>query len=296
MEWRIPRIQALKQQPRHEEAQNILERIESYVLPIMAKRKYKVRQLLEFFPKDTNLLGMNVNHGWKIYVRLRPAARPSTFFPFEELLGTMLHELVHMEIGPHNTAFYKLLDELKSEMELLMAQGLTGGNAKRLQARLTSYVGITGSQFIDAGIGHSLGGTRALHGSSVRLAGDAAIARMRHHALVGANGTCRLGGDATATADALTPAMLRQRALEAAERRRRDQLVCGTLETPPVGIGEAAAEAFDAWACGQCTYLNDARQPTCVMCGGGSKKRKRSYTIDLTASPPRSRPAVIDLT
>ena len=32
--------------------------------------------------------------------------------PFESLLGTMLHELAHMEVGPHNADFYRLLGEL----------------------------------------------------------------------------------------------------------------------------------------------------------------------------------------
>lgn len=35
----------------------------------------------------------------------------------------MLHELVHMEIGPHNAQFYKMLDELRDECEKLMREG-----------------------------------------------------------------------------------------------------------------------------------------------------------------------------
>ena len=31
-----------------------------------------------------------------------------------QVLGTMLHELCHNEHGPHNAAFYKLLDEIKA--------------------------------------------------------------------------------------------------------------------------------------------------------------------------------------
>ncbi|EQC28135.1 hypothetical protein, variant [Saprolegnia diclina VS20] len=253
----------------------------------MTKRQYRVQQLLEFFPKNANLLGMNVNHGWKIYVRLRPAERPTSFLPFEHLLGTMLHELVHMKIGPHNAAFYKLLDELTSEMESLMAQGL---------------IGITGAQFQNAGQGHALGGANARN--VAKAAADAAIQRMRHQALVGANGSCRLGGDASATAASLTPAMLRQKALKAAERRRHDQLTCGTHDEPSRQIGEAAPEPYDGWSCDQCTFLNDERQSVCAMCGAGTKKRKRSMgaVVNLAASPPRpprqppGAPTVIDLT
>ena len=35
----------------------------------------------------------------------------------------MLHELTHMEIGPHNASFYKMLDELRDECEKLMREG-----------------------------------------------------------------------------------------------------------------------------------------------------------------------------
>lgn len=35
----------------------------------------------------------------------------------------MLHELVHMEIGPHSAKFYKMLDELRDECEKLMREG-----------------------------------------------------------------------------------------------------------------------------------------------------------------------------
>lgn len=38
---------------------------------------------------------------------VRPAGRTS-FFSYEHVLGTMLHELTHMEVGPHNKQFYKV--------------------------------------------------------------------------------------------------------------------------------------------------------------------------------------------
>lgn len=46
-----------------------------------------------------------------------------SFYPYEALLHTMLHELVHMEIGPHSAKFYKMLDELRDECEKLMRNG-----------------------------------------------------------------------------------------------------------------------------------------------------------------------------
>lgn len=48
----------------------------------------------------------------EIRVRLRPARADADFLPYESVLGTMLHEVAHNMVGPHNAAFYKLLDEL----------------------------------------------------------------------------------------------------------------------------------------------------------------------------------------
>ena len=48
----------------------------------------------------------------EICVRLRPAGAQSTFLPYECVLGTMLHEITHNIVSPHNGDFYKLLDEL----------------------------------------------------------------------------------------------------------------------------------------------------------------------------------------
>ena len=69
-------------------------------------------ELAEFFPKDPNLLGININHGQRICVRLRPARNEAAFLPYEHILGTLLHELTHIVHGPHQAPFYKLLDEI----------------------------------------------------------------------------------------------------------------------------------------------------------------------------------------
>lgn len=111
------------------QAHNLLNRAAEQVKPIMAKRNWVVPLLIEFYPDTPNLLGMNHNHGQKIEVRLRYANNENAFLPYEEILVTLLHELVHIEIGPHNAAFYKLMDELKAECEDLMARGITPPSA-----------------------------------------------------------------------------------------------------------------------------------------------------------------------
>ena len=46
-------------------------------------------------------------------LRLRRPNRDSDFYPFDEVLDTMLHELCHNAVSPHNASFYKLWDELR---------------------------------------------------------------------------------------------------------------------------------------------------------------------------------------
>ena len=117
---------ALKRQSRTDEAGFLLKRLSMHVAPMMVARKWRVIILKEFLPKDANLLGMNVNHGQRILIRrnftgtagfclllyllyhasppyyihfailVRPADALDSFYPYEFILGTMLHELVHM--------------------------------------------------------------------------------------------------------------------------------------------------------------------------------------------------------
>lgn len=43
--------------------------------------------------------GLNVNRGARIKVRLRQPGDKGSFLPYNSILGTLLHELVHNEIG-----------------------------------------------------------------------------------------------------------------------------------------------------------------------------------------------------
>lgn len=63
-------------------------------------------------PKNSSLLGLNIGAGKEVRIRLRKPGREGEFLPYESLLGTMLHELVHNDHGPHDAKFYKLLDEI----------------------------------------------------------------------------------------------------------------------------------------------------------------------------------------
>lgn len=51
--------------------------------------------------------------GVHIKLQLRKLNRDREFLPFREVLDTMLHELCHNDIAPHDAKFYKLWEELR---------------------------------------------------------------------------------------------------------------------------------------------------------------------------------------
>ncbi|KAK0906186.1 hypothetical protein LTS16_012168, partial [Friedmanniomyces endolithicus] len=107
-------------------ALKMLRQVASLVKPIMRKRGWTVQILAEFLPPEQNLLGLNVNKGYKICLRLRYQNNPDLFLPTEEVVDTMLHELSHNVWGAHDSNFHQLWDELRDEHEILVRKGYTG--------------------------------------------------------------------------------------------------------------------------------------------------------------------------
>jgi hypothetical protein len=85
--------------------------------PILAARRWRILELREFFPRSKQLLGLNVNRGQEVCVRLRDPRNRNLFLPFEAAMATLLHEMAHCKIGPHNEAFWGLYKELVEECE-----------------------------------------------------------------------------------------------------------------------------------------------------------------------------------
>ncbi|KAI0673725.1 WLM domain-containing protein [Trametes maxima] len=202
----------LKDRPHADKALPLLQRVASLVKPIMRKHGWVLPVLSEFFPESPNLLGMNVNAGQKILVRLRPAHSPDTFYDEEDILHTMLHELTHNVHGPHDDKFYKLLSELEEEYEALRRSGYSGegfhSNGRRLGANVSHNLPphIARQKAIDAAEkrrqiivvlsgGGKLGGTVRSNKSPRELAAGAAERRIRDEK------ACGLGAQAQAEAD-----------------------------------------------------------------------------------------------
>lgn len=60
-----------------------------------------------------------------LYFLIDATTSREQFLPFEHILGTLVHEMTHNKIGPHSAAFYQLMEELYTEVEKDMANGIT---------------------------------------------------------------------------------------------------------------------------------------------------------------------------
>lgn len=85
----------LSGQERGDAALLMLRKASSVVKPIMQKHGWRVKVLAEFLPPEQNLLGLNINKGYKICIRLRYHHSHDLFLPFEDVVDTLLHELCH---------------------------------------------------------------------------------------------------------------------------------------------------------------------------------------------------------
>lgn len=134
----IANITYLKRRPNAETAKDILHDINNSVALLMRENGLKVKTLSEFYPKQKNLYGLNVNHGLKIMLRLRQPLDDSRFLSREEIMNTMIHELTHNRVGPHNDKFKKQMSEWCGRQYVIETLGLTEnflGVGKRLGGR-----------------------------------------------------------------------------------------------------------------------------------------------------------------
>lgn len=118
----IDKIAALKKQPLKEDALDIMHELAKLVSPLMSRHNFHVGLFCEMFPKSQNLLGLNVNGGLKIMIRLRQHHNNLQFISKSELIGTVLHELTHNKYGAHNQLFYGFLDKITREFEEMMSR------------------------------------------------------------------------------------------------------------------------------------------------------------------------------
>ncbi|KAI5295630.1 hypothetical protein KEM52_000762, partial [Ascosphaera acerosa] len=115
-----------KSKPREAEALLMLRKVASLVKPVMRNRGWKIHRLCEFHAP--RLLGLNQHYGSniQIFLRLRHHGDHSQFLPLDQVTDTMLHELAHIVIGPHNAQFNALWNQLRDELTELVMKGYSG--------------------------------------------------------------------------------------------------------------------------------------------------------------------------
>ncbi|EER29406.1 hypothetical protein D8B26_008112 [Coccidioides posadasii str. Silveira] len=181
-----------KRKPKEAEALTTLRKVASLVKPIMRQRSWRVGTLCEFYPAQANLLGLNINHGEKICLRLRSPHDEKQFIPLEQIVDTMLHELCHIVHGPHNQEFHALWNQLRDEHEQLVRKGYTGEGflsaghrlgGKRVppdELRRQARAAAEKRRVLTAGSGQRLGGMPPSRGADMRkVIADAAERRKK---------------------------------------------------------------------------------------------------------------------
>lgn len=134
---RISQIGLLKKFEDKEYAESLLHEVAKMVAPIIHENNFRVGVLCEMYPKNPNLLGLNVNRGSKILIRLRYASNSRLFYSIGDIVGTFLHELTHNIYGPHNDKFYKFLDGLRKRFEEIQySSGSLIGNYVMVEEKL----------------------------------------------------------------------------------------------------------------------------------------------------------------
>ena len=251
---------ALVKMSRKDEAKQLLDRLASICGPVMGRRQWRVKCLKEFFPTNAGLLGMNVNRGASILIRLRPGHDKDSFLPWHEVLGTMVHELTHMAVGSHSAEFYKLMDQVHDEVD---KDAGTMGTEKK------SMMGATWMTE-----SHRLGGSKAAIGENSSKAASAAAEKRIKLSAGSASSGQRLGGS---DSKPLSASDRRNLSANAAEKRIRDDLCCDStlnydeydndeLYESVVVTSKSTVGNKNQWSCRNCSTLNGLSRDTCCDC------------------------------
>jgi hypothetical protein len=282
--YEIVKTVELSSMPNPALAKDLLERLRLATKVVVAKRKWRVPVLKEFYPKNGGLLGLNVNGGQSIMIRLREARDQFTFLPWHSLLGTLVHELTHNEIGAHSAEFYKMMETVYDEVEA--SSGSTGSlwGPKVPQAPKYNFDGPSaklGGGQLARKVGTSKEDVR-------KLAAEAALRRIE-------GGGNNAGGHVLGGSETSTVKSRKQLFLEAEERRRQDQDGCSVVKAPKglahatvaqetgSGVrrdasssssgskGRAAPTVDDKsdsqWLCQVCMEQNTSAVAVCAWCG-----------------------------
>ncbi|KAM3461688.1 hypothetical protein NHJ6243_004770 [Beauveria neobassiana] len=274
--------------PRADEALRMLQLIISAVLPIMRNHRWRVGKLAEFYPDEDDLLGLNVSAGREIFLRLRYHNDKARLARFDQVLDTMLHELCHNDIGPHNAAFHALWDKLRDEHMTLtlgdsisVSLGGSGFSSEAAAAERERDLVLPGRRGAVSGHGggHLHGGRRTVTLGGRR--GETEWAGRRRRVLEGCGAIglneaqlrniwegVRRNGFRTTAVEAIALALEDLRDEGRRPTRIRRLLIEDTAPTRNgSGSGSGRGRRDVEWACPVCTLLNSTSQLYCDVCG-----------------------------
>ena len=184
------RSETLPMLPERDKAESILRSLmdDPGVKACMKSRDWHVPVLAEMYPEgkvgvsDVCVMGLNVNKGEKILLRLRTDDLLG-FRKIASIRKVLYHELAHNSISPHDNSFFELMRVVErecTEMNWAKNGATTGGSGTAsLEAELAPELAQLRNGF--------LGGTNRLGGDSAgvsqilsaqTMAGSAAIMRL----------------------------------------------------------------------------------------------------------------------
>nr|GEZ63219.1 DNA-dependent metalloprotease WSS1-like [Tanacetum cinerariifolium] len=223
-------IKPLNNKVRQDEAKLILEKVAKQVQPIMRNRKWKVNLLSEFCPSNPALLGLNVNGGQEVKLRLRRQNN-------------------------------------EKECEELMAKGITGsGQGFDLRGkRLGGYsrqppLSLLRQKALSAAENRVQRGTLLPSGPK-RLGGDSSMREVLSPIQAAAMAAERRLHDDLWCSSQVEELPETSKASASQELSSREALPSKLASSH--GEGEPKA----SWECGVCTLLNEALALTCEACG-----------------------------
>ena len=303
--------------PTDKEGLELLTRVTEEVTPLVVAHGWRVGEVVELASSNPRLLGMNYGPGVRIHIRIR-SLRTGALFPHSAVMETMIHELAHQDIGPHNAAFYALMEKLKAELAALPAPTTPfSGRGRRLAAYGASSA------------------RRASPSARRAAAAAAAQARMKTRSLLGSAPRV-VGGRRSVPVSREEKRKLLARA---AERRGEDNVWCPAehtvrstppdliviasdsdsdpdLDSPLLSAGpctscpshnrgpveEVAEEEGDddddgmedvLWVCGRCTLINNGSSLVCAACedsglGSGPPPSSSALSVSSVSSAASS--------
>ncbi|KAG8952061.1 hypothetical protein FRC00_006957 [Tulasnella sp. 408] len=187
--YKFHKIQPLPHLPKPEAARAVLEKLaeDPAIKHVMRKHEFQVGLLTELAPHENpTLLGLNVNAGQSIKLRLRTDAYDG-MRTYKEIRRVLCHELTHNVFGDHDDNFKTLNSQLNREVEEFEAAVARG--SRSLGDRGDVYEGgsslsstLTDSEAQSYVLGGGVGATSALLPSREemrRRAAEAALERQR---------------------------------------------------------------------------------------------------------------------